>query len=220
MPKISDERRAERREQVLLAAMRCVAAEGFHKTTMADVIRASGLSAGAVYGYFRDKDDLILAIADRALTVADQLMDSLIETDPLPSLPDMLERITATILAQADTGFGDVTRVAVAVWAEAVRSERVHAMAHERFPRMRARYADLVRAQQEAGRVPADEDPDLIAKAFFGLVPGFVLQRLVIGDVDPESYGRALSGLMRSSLEVPPEAPSEVTTGNPPSAPA
>lgn len=206
MPKISDERRAERREQILLAAMGCVAAEGFHKTTMADVIRASGLSAGAVYGYFRDKDDLIVAIADRALDIASDVVEGLLTTDPLPSAPQMLERITGTILAQAETGFGDVTRVAVAVWAEAVRNERVLAIARERFPRMRARYAELLRAQQESGRMPADEDPDLVAQAFFGLVPGFLLQRLVIGDVDPESYGRALAGLMRTSPGVTPES--------------
>ena len=206
MPKISDERRAERREQILLAAMGCVAAEGFHKTTMADVIRASGLSAGAVYGYFRDKDDLIVEIADRALDIADELIDSLLAVDPLPALPEMMERITRTVLAQADTRIGDITRIAVAVWAEAVRNERVMAIAQERFPLMRARYADLIRAQQEAGRVPADEDPDLIAQAFFSLLPGFLVQRLIIGDVDPESYGRALAGLMRTSTGVAPES--------------
>ena len=62
MPRVTDEHRAARREQILSAAIACVAEEGFHKTTMAHVIQRSGLSAGAVYGYFRGKDEIIGAM--------------------------------------------------------------------------------------------------------------------------------------------------------------
>jgi len=48
MPRRSEEHMAMRREQVLHAALRCFAEQGFHATSMADVIQASGLSAGSV----------------------------------------------------------------------------------------------------------------------------------------------------------------------------
>src|SRR3954453_3003315 len=42
VPKVSDEHRAARREQILGAAAGCVARQGFHRMTMADVISAAG----------------------------------------------------------------------------------------------------------------------------------------------------------------------------------
>src|SRR5690554_4319560 len=125
MPKVTEEHRAARREQIVVAAMKCVAAEGFHKTTMAHVIAESGLSAGAVYGYFRSKEELIAAIADRAVGLISGVMGDLRGQDPLPDPAAVLEVFAATIEHQARTAEVDITRVAVAAWAEAVRDPAV-----------------------------------------------------------------------------------------------
>ena len=63
MPKVTDEHRESRREQILIAAWKCFARNGFHSTSMADVIAEADLSAGAVYLYFRSKDEIIVAVA-------------------------------------------------------------------------------------------------------------------------------------------------------------
>ena len=63
MPRLTPERRAMRRDQVLRAAVRCVIRSGFQGLTMSEVIAESGLSAGAVYGYFASKDALLAALA-------------------------------------------------------------------------------------------------------------------------------------------------------------
>src|SRR5271167_129120 len=63
MPKISELQRESRRDQVLEAALACFSENGFHQTGMADIVRRSGLSHGAVYLYFQSKDDLIEALA-------------------------------------------------------------------------------------------------------------------------------------------------------------
>ena len=52
MPKVSEEHRAARRRQILDAAARCFARDGFHRTSMQDIVRESGISAGLVYRYF------------------------------------------------------------------------------------------------------------------------------------------------------------------------
>ena len=67
MPKISEERRAERRDSIIQAARECFARKGLHTTTMDDIIRQSGLSAGAVYGYFTSKEQLIFAALTPAM---------------------------------------------------------------------------------------------------------------------------------------------------------
>jgi len=60
MPKVSDEHLANRKQQILDAAANCFARNGFHRTSMQDIVRESGLSAGLIYRYFTGKDDLFL----------------------------------------------------------------------------------------------------------------------------------------------------------------
>src|ERR1700689_3735439 len=68
MPKVSQQHRDARREQILAAARRCFLRDGFHATSMQDLFAESGLSAGAVYSYFAGKDDVIVAIAEENLS--------------------------------------------------------------------------------------------------------------------------------------------------------
>src|SRR5207247_1825663 len=65
MPRVSRDYLDRRREEILAAALRCFAREGFHRTTMQDIVAESGLSPGALYRYFAAKEDLIAAIAAR-----------------------------------------------------------------------------------------------------------------------------------------------------------
>ena len=65
MPKLTPATQAARREHILDAAEMCFARSGFHRTTMQDICKEAGVSAGALYVYFASKEDLIAGIADR-----------------------------------------------------------------------------------------------------------------------------------------------------------
>jgi len=65
MPKISDERKAERREQILASARRCFAEHGYEGATVVRLEKAIGLSRGAIFNYFGSKEDLFLELAFR-----------------------------------------------------------------------------------------------------------------------------------------------------------
>jgi AcrR family transcriptional regulator len=84
MPKISDAKRDARRRQILDAALACFSEAGFHQTGMADIVRRSGLSRGAVYLYFSSKDDIIEALAvDRHRNEAALNATALANADPM-----------------------------------------------------------------------------------------------------------------------------------------
>ena len=58
---VSDPRLIEtRRAQVIRAAVRLFASQGYYTTTIQQIARAAGVSTGLVYQYFRDKDDVLL----------------------------------------------------------------------------------------------------------------------------------------------------------------
>ena len=65
MPKISDDRKTERREQILEGARRCFAEHGYEGATVVRLEREIGLSRGAIFNYFPSKEDLFVELAER-----------------------------------------------------------------------------------------------------------------------------------------------------------
>lgn len=54
----------ERTQQIVEAAMAVFSRLGFDKARMDDIVQESGLSKGALYWYFKSKDEIIVAILD------------------------------------------------------------------------------------------------------------------------------------------------------------
>src|SRR5262249_732205 len=65
MSTITPESIADRREQILQAAMVCFAKRGFHEASMHDISAEAGISVGLIYRYFANKETVISAMADR-----------------------------------------------------------------------------------------------------------------------------------------------------------
>jgi TetR/AcrR family transcriptional regulator, transcriptional repressor of aconitase len=65
VPKISEERKAERREQILEGARRAFAEHGYEGATVARLEKTIGLSRGAIFNYFPSKEDLFIELAVR-----------------------------------------------------------------------------------------------------------------------------------------------------------
>ena len=65
MPKISEERKTERREQILEGARRCFAEHGYEGATVVRLEREIGLSRGAIFNYFASKEELFIELAVR-----------------------------------------------------------------------------------------------------------------------------------------------------------
>ena len=192
VPRVPESHLAARRDQILDAATVRFAANGFQATGMADVIAASGLSAGAVYRYFRSKDELIAAIVERVVGTAAARFEVLLEED---SAPDPVEAVAATVRMVAELaarGPVDLTRVAVQAWGEALRNPEVHAVVDRAYRTMRGYFVEIARRGQAAGRLPADADPLHLGATMMSSVLGFLLQRLLLGDVDPGAYADAL----------------------------
>lgn len=56
---------AERKNQILDTAANVFARMGLHQARMDDIVRESGLSKGAIYWYFKSKDDIIATLVQR-----------------------------------------------------------------------------------------------------------------------------------------------------------
>ena len=84
MPRLTPERRAAQRQRIVDAARTVMLREGLPGTSMAQVIEESGLSAGAIYGYFASKDELVLGVALDVISTRLSGMDELAARRPVP----------------------------------------------------------------------------------------------------------------------------------------
>ena len=60
MPRVSAAHEQEVRDRIVAAALRVFSEHGYRGSTIQHVVRDSGLSVGAIYTYFRSKDELFL----------------------------------------------------------------------------------------------------------------------------------------------------------------
>jgi AcrR family transcriptional regulator len=201
MPKISDEKRAARRAQILDAAWRCFQREGLHATTMDDIIRSSGLSAGAVYGYFPSKDELILAALTTSLSGLRALLAPVLTLQP-PSPPEEIIRdITAAIVKfSARNGF-DLKRIALLGWSESQRNQRLRATMRDFYLAFRSQLAEVANDWRRSGAVAATTEAEDVAKTLLALILGFVVQASIMEDVEPTSMGAGLRGLTNAGAD-------------------
>ena len=57
-PATSEQQKSQRRDEIIAAAKKVFARNGFHDTTIADIAKEAELAYGSVYWYFDSKDDL------------------------------------------------------------------------------------------------------------------------------------------------------------------
>jgi AcrR family transcriptional regulator len=88
-----------RRDQLLEAALAVISQKGFHQTSMADIGRRAGVSRATVYLHFRDRRDILVALADR---IARRVIDAVGAWPALP-MPQPGATGTEGVWAEADT---------------------------------------------------------------------------------------------------------------------
>src|ERR1700739_4651571 len=171
MPKVSQDHLAARRRQILDGARRCFAEYGYDKATVRRLEQAIGLSRGAIFHHFRDKDTLFFELAredaERMAAVASQegliqeMRDMLTERDQLDLLPPRLE-IARKL--RHDPAFSRG-------WAE-------------RSAELTAATIDRLRREKQAGRVRNDIPSDVLV-CYLDLVLDGLVARVASGE-DPQ----------------------------------
>lgn len=64
---VSAQRDNGKHSQILDAAIVEIARSGYHRTTVAKIARRAGVADGTIYLYFKSKEDVLVAVFDRAM---------------------------------------------------------------------------------------------------------------------------------------------------------
>ena len=94
----------ERREQLIDTALHVFAEKGWHATSIPDLAHAAGIAQGLLYHYFRNKEELLLAVIERHSFFPD-LQASLAVSDDRPAsvvLPEIAQAFEASLRQKQD----------------------------------------------------------------------------------------------------------------------
>ncbi len=201
MPKVDQAHLDARRTQILEAASQCFSRDGLHGTTIQNIIRQSGLSAGAIYSYFASKDEIIEAInAERHARERESITAACRGAD-LRNTLEQLSQYFFGSLRQADER--ERRRVGIQLWAEALRNQRILAIVREGVDEPRKLLAGLIENAQRRGNLRPDLSADAVARVLIALYHGFILQQAWDEQAELEAFlavvDAALGPLFRES---------------------
>lgn len=181
MPKLAHEDLETRRRSIVAAAIRAFARTGLHATTMRDIFKEAGLSAGAVYNYFQSKEDIILAVVEANSDASVAALEGFAATERTPEAFMRLVDVFFEDLPRA--GADGRARMAQMIAAEASVSATLGATLRERRAQIRNIAAEhLAQVAPQASEV---ERTRLLAFVFH-LYEGMLSQVAVGESVDVE----------------------------------
>jgi AcrR family transcriptional regulator len=196
MPRVTDEHREARRAQILEAARACLEEHGLESVSMEMIIARSGLSTGAVYGYFKGKDEIINAAVTEGTAELGRYLVPLLTMPEPPPLPELLGRVLDVIadFGQRKPGV-DLLVVAVHGWSHSQSNPELKSAVRASYGRLRDLFAQTVRRWQAAGTFDPDADAGAMAELFTSVCLGFLAQRVLAGDASVPSHAAALATL-------------------------
>ena len=179
MPKLRPETRRERQHELIEAAWRCAARRGFRDLTVDDVCAEAGVSKGAFYGYFEQKQDLLLALLEDDAAALDCELERI--TGSSSSGVERVRRFAQAMLARGD----DAARVQVRadLWADLLTEEPVR----ERLAEVTRRRRELVRSWIEEG-VACGELVEIPANALASILLALADGLMLHGALDPDAF--------------------------------
>lgn len=182
-PKVSQEYLDARRRQILEAACTCFSRKGFHQTTIGDICDEAGLSTGAVYGHFEDKEEMIRAAAGQARARLERFLEEArSEADARRGLEQLVGALTACAMEPGEEGLESV-RLEIHLWSAALHDPNLRDIVEEWYSLLLPETEELVRRIRDETGGADSPRPELVARTIVAAIQGVLLQRVV----DPEA---------------------------------
>lgn len=178
MPRVVPEYKNEAKARIINAATQVFATKGFHQATMDDVAGVLGVSKGALYQYFKNKDELFAHMCNASSKALEESLNSAFAGDDLFK--------TAKLYFDNEMVGLDTQRL---LWLEAlVESSRNDAIkkildeTHTRYFEIIVRFVDKLRGE---GKIVRRADPASVAHTLMVLHDGIMVGML--GGLDRSS---------------------------------
>ncbi len=172
---MSEKTDPDTRKAIVEASTRLFTKRGYHGTSVSQIAEATGLTKGALYWYFKGKEDLFLTVLD---CIRDKWQNTIMSrVEASQSVIQKLEQLFDATSEMVATGESPCSMYLFLVSAGAQQEMR------EFEDAIKAAYAgyveslaDTIRAGQEDGEINRDVDAQSVAVGIIGCLEGVVLQ--------------------------------------------
>ena len=181
-----DERAADKRRQILDAAIRVFARQGFHSARVSDIAEEAGVAYGLVYHYFDSKDQMLNELFTERWSL---LLDAIREADSQLDNPRAKLGAAAGFIIDSYRHDPELMKVII---VEVTRAANSFGRTH--LPEIRQAYdaiAKIVADAQRAGEFRTDVSSEFAAMLFYGaieqLLTGWIFEVVPAADEDYDS---------------------------------
>ena len=183
------DKRARTRAKLLDAARELIRKKGYQRTTLKEVAQRAGMTSGAIYGNFRNRDELFMALAEVHWAPIKPVFR------PGSSFAEKMHAFAkATIAAIPDrrtAAVGRLTGMAYALTHQRIRSQ-VHDVTATRY----AAGAAWVRAATDESEIPMP--PDIFVRVVHAMTEGLLFLRFLTPELIPDKvFYAAFAALAR-----------------------
>jgi AcrR family transcriptional regulator len=200
MPKVLPEYLETRRREILDAAAACFARDGFHQASMQDICSEADLSPGAVYRYFRSKEEIIEAMCERNMVEDAETIRGAVDTDS--SLEAFNELTRIFLLGVSDH---ESCALCIQLLAEAPRNATILESVRRGRVAVRDTLTGFIRKGQERGEFNQSLDAEAVAHVMCSLYMGLILQLQAEPDIDLMAYARVVRSLFDGTFAGDPQ---------------
>ncbi len=205
MPKLDEQTQRARREHILDAADRCFARQGFHRTSMQDICRDAGISAGALYLYFTSKEALIAGICEREKTALAQGLAAIADS------PDFIAALSELAETYCIRQPEEKLRLYLEINAEATRNPEIGRSQLEIDNFIVKSFEKLLSDAKAKGRIDPTVDESTIAQVISIFGDGLMQRRALDPAFDTATCLPVILSLLSSIIR--PVQPAEAGAG-------
>ena len=198
-PLPASDRGLARRDQVRTAAADCFRRHGFHGTSVAQIAKAAGMSAGHIYHYFENKEAIIADIVAQDL---ERLLTLNLELRSAHDVKDaVIERTAESVEANLDPA---VAGLKLEILAEAARNPRVAAVVRSADRQCRESLAQTIRSIRGA-QGQEDEDAAVagMVEVLAAMFQGLLIRSVRNPELDKQSVVRTFRRMIHGMLTQP-----------------
>ena len=204
-PKVSEKHLEDRRQQILDAAVTSFSRKGFYQATIEDIRLEAGLSRGAVYHYFKSKEDIIDGLRQRSADETGSIFADVAEIgDTMDSLIGLVDSTLDRFINPASQ---DANRLALFLWAESLVNRRIMDGQLSSSGAYRHTVEASVRGAQARGYINSDLEPSAVALVITGALIGLQQQLSWEPDLDLSMARRVLIAMLTGDFRKERAAP-------------
>lgn len=164
-----NKRTRKRRQQILIAARTVFARKGIDETRMDDIVTEAGLSKGALYWYFKSKDDIINTLFDDFFQVDMQELEEMVQSE---ASAEARIRIYTSTLVDAFLAMSDLVPVMYEFYARGIRDEALRQSLQSYYTCYHSMIVELMQQGVQRGEFRPDTDVNAVTLGVISAIEG------------------------------------------------